>query len=165
MNLFSWLRQLFDDTPPAPKPRPAGWNKTLAGLQAQQRSATGDEIAWAREYEREQLRPRVRFPRDGDVYAARCEVPVDIVIYWRAPYSTSAKSVLPKGTRIRVSVIADDPEPLGVTAIPVDQAALGEQLVPQADRESANYDGYAISLTTVQLHADFELVAQPAGLA
>src|SRR5262245_53758486 len=161
MKLLAWLGSLFEE--PKPKPRPPGWSKTLDALTGETRSLSGDEIEWARQYEREQLRSWARFPRDGEQFEAVRDLRVTYVIHWRAPYGTGGEGTLARGTRVRVSVPASDAEPVGVQAVPVDEKAIGQQLVPEADRLSSKYDGYSLSLTVSQLNKDFRLVEPGAG--
>lgn len=158
MSLFSWLAGLFDDTPAPSKPRPPDWNKTLADLSAEQRNLSGQEIEWARDYEREQLRAWARFPKDGEHFEARHDVRVSYLIHWRAPYTTGGEGVLPMGTRVRISVAPGDAEPIGVYAMPLDEQAMAQLLIPELDRLSGKYDGFSISLTVAQLNTDFVLM-------
>jgi hypothetical protein len=161
MKILAWLKSLLDDTPPPYRPRPAGWNKTLADLDAEKRSLSGEEIHWAREYDREQLRAWVRFPLNEEVFEATRDVPVTYIIDWRAPYSTGGDGVLPKGTRIRVSVLDGDPEPVMVYAIPVDEKAIAELLIPEDDRNSSKYGGYNLRIEVAKLNKEFELIDSP----
>ena len=160
MKLPSWFARLFGGG--EPRPRPAGWNKTLSDLDAEKRSLSGEEIEWAREYEREQLRAWARFPKDGEVFEAVRELQVTYLIHWRAPYSSGGECRLPMGTRIRVSVPAFDPQPIGVSAVPVEEKAMEQQLVPEADRSDSKYGGYSLSLNVARLNRDFQPVAPDA---
>ncbi len=159
MSLFSWLQRALGFGPePEPRPRPADWNKTLADLSAENRSLSGEEIGWAREYEREQLRSWARFPRNNEEFEAVHEVQVAYLIDWRAPYSTGGKGMLPKGTRIRVAVHEFDLEPVGIQAVAVDEKAVEQLLIPEDDRNSTKYGGYCLSLSVAQLNKEFRLV-------
>jgi hypothetical protein len=154
MGLGEWLKRLFEEPPP--KPRPVGWNKTLKDLDAEKRSLTGDEMRWAREYEQEELRKWARFPKDGDEYAARHDVRITYILHWRAPYSTGGEGDLPKGSRVRVSVNAANPEPIGVYAMPEDEKGFEERVIPAIDRGDSKYGGYSLFIDVARLNRDFE---------
>jgi hypothetical protein len=158
MSIFSFLQRLVG-ADPEPKPRPAGWNKTLNDLSAENRSLTGQEIEWAREYDREQLRSWARFPRNDEVFEATHDVEVTYLVDSRGPYTEGGKGVLPKGARIRVSVHMGDLEPVGVYAMPLDEKDIAEKLIPSDDRNSTRYAGYSLFLNVAQLNKDFSLVS------
>lgn len=160
MKLLAWLRELLRDKRLDPVPRPQGWNKTLADLHAENRNLSGHEIAWAREYEREQLRTWARFPRDGEVFEATREVSLFYLVNWRGPYSGGGTGVLPAGTKLRVSVYANDPEPIGVYAVPLEEKLFEERLIPEPDRLSSKYGGYSLFINVSQLNREFALVPQ-----
>jgi hypothetical protein len=161
MKILAWLKNLLDDTPAPFKPRPPGWNKTLADLDAEKRSLSGEEIHWAREYDREQLRAWARFPLNDEVFEATRDVRVTYLIDWRAPYSTGGEGMLPKGMRIRVSVHAGDPEPVLVYATPLDEKAVAELLIPEDDRNSTKYGGYSLGVEVAKLNKEFKLIDSP----
>jgi hypothetical protein len=158
MKLLAWLRESLRDKRGDALPRPADWCKTLADLHAEHRDLTGHEIRWAREYEREQLRGRVRFPVDGEVFEATCEVTVPYVMHWKAPYSGGGKTTLPCGERVRVSVPASDPEPIGVYAEPVERRGFEERVVEEADRRNPKYDGISVFLAVADIDRHFRRV-------
>jgi hypothetical protein len=144
---------------------PVGWNKRLADLEATDHGdgrpcITGEEFAWAREYERRLLRPWARFPRDGEVYESVEAVPVSFVTHWSAPFTGGGEGVLPKGTRIRVQVL--DAEPIGVHADAENAADIEDQLVGEQDRRSPTYGGYSLSISTEDLNRHFRLVQSAA---
>ena len=155
VKVLDWLRRFFGETVKEPRPRPPDWNKTLSDLAAENRSLSGEEIEWARQYERLRLRSWARFPKDGEQFEALRDLRITYLIHWSAPYTSGGEGTLPKGTRVRVSVPAADPEPIGIYAVPVEEKLLEQQLVPEADRMSSNYAGYSISLTVAQLNEDF----------
>jgi hypothetical protein len=162
MSIFSWLQRISGfGLEPEPRPRPADWNKTLADLDAEKRSLSGEEIGWAREYEREQLRSWARFPQNDELFEAILDAKVSYMIDWRAPYATGGEGVLPKGTQIRVSVMAGDLEPLAVHALPVDVKQVEQLLIPEDDRNSTKYGGYDLVVRVAQLNKDFRLLASP----
>ena len=163
MSVLGWLRKNLSRPPKAPQPRPANWTKTLSDLAAENRNLSGQEIEWAREYEREQLRSWARFPKDAEEFEACHDVTISYVIHWRAPYSTGGEGTLPKGTRIRVMVHSGDPSPVGVHAMPVDDKAFEERLVPESDRLGWKYDGYSLFIGVAQLNREFQLVVRDPG--
>jgi hypothetical protein len=157
MSLLTRLQQLLglsDETPP----RPAGWNKTLDDLTAENRSLSGHEIEWAREYQREQLRSWARFPNDGERFEAVTETEVTYQIDWRGPYGTGGKGMLPAGSVIRVAIPEGSVEPVGVYADPVDEKAVELLLIPENDRNSTSYNGFSLFLGVDQLNKDFRLL-------
>jgi hypothetical protein len=136
---------------------PPRWNKTIDDLMAEKRAISGDEVEWARDYERSQLRPWARFPRDAEVFEAQADLKLDYLTHWSAPFTGGGSCVIRKGTRIRVSVPPFDPAPIGVYAAPLD-AALEKEIVPEADRLAANYGGFSLFVKTAQLNKDFRPV-------
>ena len=164
-KLHSWLRRLFAGESKKSRSRPPEWNKTLSDLTAENRSLSGEEIEWARQYEREQLRSWARFPKDGEEFEALRELQITYLIHWRAPYSSGGEGRLPKGTRVRVSVPAFDLEPVGVYAVPIEEKVLEKQLIPEADRLDGKYGGYSLSLKVAQLNTDFQPVQPNAAVA
>lgn len=146
---------------------PDGWTKTLDDLFREwtvtRREVGPPETEWAMAYERSLLPPGTRFPRDGDVYEALGDVPVQLLTHWKAPFTGGADGVLPRGTRIRVFLPATSwapavSEPIAVYAEPVDNPALEAALVPRADREHPSYGGYSLSIKTAMLSREFRLV-------
>jgi hypothetical protein len=158
MYIFTRFMRLLSGTIPEPRPRPADWNKTFADLEKENRSLSGEEMDWARDYEREQLRGWARFPKDGDVYEALHGLEVGFITYWNGPYSGGGRGTLPAGTQVRVSVSADMPEPIGVQADPVESKRIEELLVSEDDRLSSKYRGYALFLDVSVLNKEFRLV-------
>jgi hypothetical protein len=112
---------------------PKGWSKTLDDLFAEKRHVSGEEIEWARTYERNELRSWARFPR--------------------------GKGLLRKGTRVRISVHTSDPEPIGVYADPLEKALVEAALVPEADRIDAKYAGFSLFIKTAELNKLFRIVS------
>lgn len=159
MSILSWLKKLLNDDLPTFRPRPADWSKTLDDLDAEKRSLSGEEIEWARDYEREQLRSWARFPKDGEIFETIDDLAITFMISSNGPYSGSGRGVLPKGTHVRVHAYAHDPEPVGVYATPLDKKRLEQQLVPELDRLSGSYRGYSLFFKVAQLNRDFRLVA------
>jgi hypothetical protein len=158
MKWPQWFRWLCGERPVVIRPRPPGWNKTLTELSAENRSQSADEIRWAREYEREQLRAWARFPKDGEHFEAARDLTVRYLVHWKAPYSTGGDATLVQGTRVRVSVPPGDPEPIGVYTTPVDEKEFERRFIPAADRSSGKYAGYSVFLYVAQLNRDFRLV-------
>src|SRR4029078_2192779 len=120
---------------------PNGWSKTLDDLLAEKRQVSGEEIEWARIYEREQLRSWARFPRAGEVYELSDDAVIAYMTHWRAAFTGGGKGLLRKGTRIRTSVHTSDPAPIGVYADPLERSLVEAALVPEKDRSGATYAG------------------------
>ena len=123
---------------------------------AEKRTVSGEELEWARQYERSQLRPWARFPRDGEIFEALSDLKIDYLTHWAAPFTGGGSCVIRKGTRIRVSVPVFDQEPIGIHAAPLD-AALEKEIVPEAERNAGKYGGYSLFVKTAQLNKDFRL--------
>src|SRR5512140_2453159 len=119
MRLLSWLQRFLSPSIPKPQPRPREWRKTLDDLRAENRSLSGNEMEWARDYEREQLRSWARFPKDGELFEALHDIKITYLTHWRAPYTGGGEAVLPRGALVRVSVHTGDTEPIAVYATPV----------------------------------------------
>jgi hypothetical protein len=113
--VLSWLKRLFGPAPPF-RPRPPEWRKTLQDLDAEKRNLSGEEIEWARDFEREQLRAWARFPKDGEVFEALHDVKVSRIVH-SGPTARGGDTALPKGTRVRVWVPQGVAEPVGVQAL------------------------------------------------
>lgn len=162
MKLPAWLAKLpgrllgTDDV--EWRPRPTEWNKTLDDLSAENRSLSGEEMEWARQYEREQLRGWARFPKHDECFEALREMPVTYILHWRNPYASGGTGTLAKGERIRVGVHAHVTEPLVVDAMPLEEQRFAERFIPEVDRLSSNYGGYSLSLKVDALNRDFRLV-------
>ena len=110
MGFWSWFRRRAPVPKPPPRPRPDDWTKTIDDLMAEKRRLSTEELDWARSYERDRLRAWARFPLDREEFEAIADVEVDYLLHWQAPFTGSGKGMLPRGTRIRVSVSERDPE-------------------------------------------------------
>ncbi len=143
------------------RPYPDGWCKTIEALFKERRKHSGQEIEWARAYEREQLKEKgARFPMSGEIYEAVHDVEVSCMTHWRAPFTGGKKVILPAGTKIKVEGHPLVPEPISVYTSPLDSERLEVIFVNQSDRESEQYAGYSISVKTAQLNSDFRLVPE-----
>src|SRR5262245_15374932 len=121
------------------------------------------ELNPAFEREKASLRAWARFPRDGEVYEALRDIEVDFVTHWSAPFTGGGKGRLPAGTHVRVIVLSDDPEPIGVYAKAVNRPTLEQELVPAADRHAEKYAGFSLCIDTDSLNQDFRLVESGMG--
>ena len=144
---------------------PAGWNKRVRDLIAERRSVSAQEFAWARTYERAQLRTWARFPRDGDVYEALADMAISYVTHWRAPFTGGDTGRLRGGTLVRVTVYPHEPEPVDVHAKPLDTERVEREIVSEADRRSAKYAGFSLAISTTELNTCFRLVTGESGTA
>lgn len=157
MGIWSWFKK---SPPPQPKPireRPADWCKTVDDLMTEKRTISGEELAWARSYEHDQLKMWARFPLDGEHYETVDSVDVDYLTHWQAPYTGGGKGKLIKGTRVRVVVDAVMPNPIGVYAYPLEKK-LESQMVPLEDRTSRKYGGFSLWIPIAQLNREFRLI-------
>jgi hypothetical protein len=159
MSLWSWFRRRKPQSSRTRRPRPPEWSKTIDDLMTEKRTIPSEELEWARSYERDQLRTWVRFPKDGEEYEAERDIEVNYVVHWQAPFTGGGVGRMDKGTRIRVSVGAQDPEPIGVYASPLDKRRLEEHLVPESERSSPKYGGFTLFIPVGQLNKDFKRVS------
>ena len=137
---------------------PSGWSKTIEDLLAENRNISGEEIGWARTFEREQLKSWARFPRPGEIYELTNDAEISYVTHWGAPFTGGGRGILRRGTRVRIGDGIGDPEPIGVYADALDQGRIEAELVPEADRKADSYGGYSLSIKTAELNRLFRLV-------
>ena len=147
-----WYRRLF-------------WRQTvrdlLAELQAGKRAEiSGEEIELAKAYQKRQIPAGIRFPRAGEIYEAVRDFEVQYMTAHFAPFTGGGKAVLPKGERVRVCE-PSDPRPLGVYCDPLNYDALHERIVPAEEQAHERYNGYYLSIDTVDLNRSFRLVESP----
>ena len=141
---------------------PPGWSKTISDLLAENRNVSGEEIEWARNFEREQLRSWARFPRPGEVYELIGDAEISYLTHWGAPFTGGGKGMLRPGTRVRIAEGTGDAEPIGVHADPLEKSRIEAELVPEADRNSDDYAGFSLSISTSELNRLFRLVTSDA---
>jgi hypothetical protein len=143
---------------------PVDWNKSLTHLQPEDHvRLTVEELEWAREYERRQLKAWARFPRHGEMYESLRDITVNFLTHWSAPFTGGGSGLLPAGTRVRVEVHFTD-EPVAVAGRVLD-SQVEAILVPAEDRNAPKYGGYSLSLSTEQLNRDFRLLGSSDGAA
>jgi hypothetical protein len=141
---------------------PIGWTKTTADLFAESKelgTAVGPpQTEWALAYERHLLRSWARFPNDGEVYEALEDNSVTVLTDWAAPYTGGCDGVLPKSTKVRVSVVSFNLEPVAVYAFPLNSKEIEALLVSEADRCNEKYRGYHLSVSTADLNRRYRLI-------
>jgi hypothetical protein len=141
---------------------PSGWTKTIADLMAES-NRTGSSVGppetdWAIAFERSQLRPWARFPLDGEVYQALHDIPVRYLTHWQAPFTGGGDGTLPASTMVRVHVHAFMPEPVAVSAMPLNSREIELLLVAGSDRSSPKYDGFSLHIYTADLNRHYRRV-------
>lgn len=136
---------------------PDGWSKTMEDLVNDGAPHSGQELEWARAYERDLLKKAgARFPTAGDIYQALRDVEITCMTHWHAPVTGGEKAVLPAGAKIRPRLDASsDPEPIGIYAETLDAEPWEAALVPEPDRRHDAYAGYSVFVSTAQLNKDF----------
>ncbi len=142
------------------RPRPSDWSKTIDQLCAENRPMSGEEIRWAREYERDQLRPWARFPRAREIHELTADAEISFVTHWMAAFTGGGKGLLRKGTRVRIDDYVDGDEPIGVYAHPLEARRVELELIPESERLAEKYGGYSLSIRTAELNRLFRLVAE-----
>lgn len=161
------LRPLRGATAPSPRPplppRPADWALTLDDLMAEakagkRRRIGQPELQWARDYERSLLPAGIRWPRVGDVFAARADMEVEYITAWAGPFSGGGKGLLRAGERLRVTSVGEGEPPLGAFLQAEDYAVLEARMVPATTRQAGKYGGFHFWFTTRELVARFDRV-------
>ena len=151
-NRVPWYRRLF-------------WQQTaedlLAALQVGKRTEiSGEEVELAKAYQRRRLPPDIRFPKTGEIYEAIDNLTVEYVTAYLAPFTGGGRAALPRGERVRVRELSC-PEPLGVYCDPLNYDALHDRIVSAEERAHEQYDGYYLSIDTMNLNRCFRLVESP----
>jgi hypothetical protein len=130
----------------------------LAEMSAGKRSIiTDEEGRLAVAFERRQLPRDVRFPKEGEVYEAVTDVVITFLTHYSAPFTGGARTVFPKGERVRVSCVNGE-RPIGVYCTPLRYDDLHVFIVTNEERTRPEYNGYSLSIKTVQLNREFRLV-------
>jgi hypothetical protein len=135
---------------------PPGWTKTTSDLEAEDRLGMPLEWQWAIAYERQELRKWAHFPRHGEVYEALNATRVQYTVKWNAPVTSGGEGVIPKGTRVRVTVCAEDPEPIAVDADPLEYERIERELVSEVG--STKYAGFSLFIKTKDLNQLYRLI-------
>lgn len=137
---------------------PANWNKTVEDLFEEDRDIEDEEIQWAKEYEKDQIRKRgCRFPKNGEIYEAKEDVEISYLVHWKAPFTSGGDFYLKKGSQIKVEVPEFNLEPISVYADAIEKAALEKQLISETDLNDPKYNGYSLSINTIKLNESFEI--------
>jgi hypothetical protein len=130
----------------------------LAEMSAGKRSIiTDEEGRLAVAFERSQLHKDVRFPKEGEIYEAIADVEITFLTHYSAPFTGGAKTVLPKGERVRVTC-ANGERPIGVHCTPLRYDELHPLIVSDQERARAEYNGYSFSIKIIQLEREFRIV-------
>jgi hypothetical protein len=145
------------------KPAPPGWNKTIEDLfqemkQGERLFGTGDEIEWARDYERSLLPSGTVFPRGKQIWEAIHECDVMVHYIFAAPTSDCGTGRLTAGERVRITEGGTDPKPIVVSFLPLRYDELQRGLVPADVRREPRYTNYALSVRTAYFNEHFRLV-------
>jgi hypothetical protein len=116
------------------------------------------EMTRAREYERSLILSNYRFPKKGDLYAAKYDQDVSFMTSWQAPYTGGGTTKLFEGEQIWVDSNPMDEKPIGAYLLPVDYSDLENRIVSESDRSSFKYDGFYFHIATKTLNENFNLV-------
>lgn len=141
------------------KPVPPDWNRTIADLMAEMERGerdglSGEEVAWAREFERSLLPPETVFPADGEVWEAIGGAEVVVMHHYAAPFTDTSEAVLPLGERVRV-IGSHEPKPIIVAAVPLRHDELLDTLVPAGVRAEPRFTNYTLSIRTTYFNHRF----------
>ena len=145
---------------PVRRTPPPDWNRTIADLMAEidrgerEGGISGEEIEWARDYERSLLPPDTVFPADGEVWEAIGDAEVLVMRHYAAPVTDTNEAVLPLGERVRV-IGSHLPEPIIITAVPLRYDELLETLVPADVRAEPRFTNYSLSIPTAYFNQHF----------
>lgn len=121
---------------------------------------SGEEMEWARAYERSLLPACTRFPKKGDVYELLEDMDATFLTAWAAPSTGSGAGILRKGEKF---VVKDGPiraDPIAVYAEALDYATLEKRLVAAEDRTHERYAGFYFCFKTADLNRRFRLVSE-----
>ena len=119
---------------------------------------TGEEAAWARDYERSQLPPGTVFPADGEVWEAVDDVKVLVMHHYAAPVTDTGEAILPRGERVRVIGSAQE-KPIIISADPLRYGELLPSLVPDDVRGEPRFTNYSVMVKTADFNRHFRRVA------
>ncbi len=92
--------------------------------------------------------------RKGMRFRSLREVSVRGIVVYGAPFSTGFDAVLPAGEIL----VCDQPGPQGMWLVPERYAHFEQLFVPAQDRQSPDYNGYAISCSFGQIGQDYETI-------
>lgn len=142
------------------KKYPDGWNLTIRDVISRSSGATGQELEWARAYERDQLPPGTRYPVHDDVFEVIAPMRTTYLVQYDAPITTSGECELPVGMRLRIDNEVGVAQPLAVTATPIESPQFLEAIVPADVRSQPKFAGVRLSVSTRDLNAKCRLVPQ-----
>lgn len=142
---------------------PRGWNKTIDDLNAEMMrgerlGASGEEVDWAREYERSLLPADIVFPEEGEVWETIDDCDVKYGTLFAAPSSGGGNARLQRGERVRILQLPDG-RPIMIAFSPLRYDELHTLIVPEEDRNCATYTGYHLWTKTVHFLAHFRRIA------
>lgn len=142
--------------------KPDDWNLTISDLmeelkEGKRKSIQGNELNWAREYERTLIPKNYIFPKKGYIYESNLDQEVEFITNWMAPFSGGGKSILYKGEKIIVNDKILEDKPIGAYLIPVEYKKLEKKMVDENDRLSSKYGGFCFYFTTIELNENFTL--------
>jgi hypothetical protein len=144
-------------------PRPSDWKKTIGDLFTEMNEGLRNEICqqeldWAREYVTSLIPDGSRYPRKGDVYESLADQPVRYMTAWRAPFTGGGDSTIFAGERVWINAEPVDEKPIAVYAIPIEYKTIEERMVPPEERLGARYNGFYLSIETMDLLRKYRLV-------
>jgi len=113
-----------------------------------------EDVQKAHELERALFPDDIRYPKTNDIYQAAEDVEIGYMTHWLAPFTGGGNAILPKGEKIQVNEVFME-QPIAVNCTPLNYKKLHEKIVPQSERMEPNYDGYSLSVKTIQLHRSF----------
>jgi hypothetical protein len=94
-------------------------------------------------------------PKKGDRYRARRDVAVNGIVTFGAPFTGGFTGILPRDATCIIDL--EPPQRAqGVYLVPDDYARFETMFVSQHDRSSADYSGYAMSVSFDELARSFE---------
>lgn len=116
----------------------------------------------AHELERALYPDDLRYPKTNDVYQAAEDVEIAYLTHWRKPFTGGGHTVLPKGEKIKVNEVFME-QPISVNCRPLNDKKLHPKIVPPGDRKAPGYDGYSLSVNTIQLYRSFVFLGNDSG--
>lgn len=144
-------------------PRPIDWKMTTSELMADMKAGnrkqiSGQELEWARDYERSLIPDNARFPEKGDVYESLKDQTVEYITEWAGPFSGGGEAMLFKGEQIWINSEQKDKKPVGAFALPVEYKKVEQRVVSEKERQSPKFGRLCFYFSTIELNERFRLV-------
>ncbi len=105
------------------------------------------------------LKSWARFPKHGDIYEAQENIEVTHLTPWLSSFSGGSDVHLPRGTKIKVHVEANDKYPIRIHAFIFYNDLFEGQFIPEEIRRDGRYSGLVLNIGTEELNFHFRLLS------